>query len=371
MSWQLVTENEVFAEILAAHSDAKAVVIDTEFMRTDTFYAKAALIQLCFVGSEEAWLIDPLTVSDLSPLAELLENPHITKILHSPSEDLEVFQHLLGCLPRPLFDSQRAAACLGLGFGLGYRGLIEQLTGAQIPKEETRSNWLRRPLSDAQLEYAAQDVLPLARLYPRLHQELLDGGRLEWVLEDSESAVQVALAPAAPPHLRIKSAWKLKPVQLARLAALCAWREERAVVVDKPRNWILHDKSCLALAERGARSEADLATIPDMPASVVRKQGATLLTVLQQAEASGDTVPPLPEPLSAQQRNTVKAMKKKVAGIAQEWQVAPEILLTGKDYELLVRLAEPGAVIAEPVTWAGWRRQPLIEPLLEIANAAR
>lgn len=371
MSWELVTDSGTLVAIIEAHAGADAVVIDTEFMRQSTFYPQAALIQLCFVGSEQAWLVDPLALSDLSPLVQLLDDPALTKVLHSPSEDLEVFQHLLDCLPRPLFDSQRAAAFLGLGFGLGYRGLIEQLTGAQLPKEETRSDWLRRPLSAAQLEYAAQDVVPLAQLYPRMRQDLLDAGRLEWVLEDSESAVQAALSPPAPPHLRVKSAWKLKQVQLARLAALCEWREERARAVDKPRNWILHDKSCLALAERGASNEAELARIPDMPASVVRKQGATLLTLLQHAEASDVIVPPLPGPLTAQQRDTVKAMKKQVAAIAEEWQVAPEILLAGKDYELIVRLAEQGGGLDEPITWAGWRRQPLIEPLLQFAKDAK
>lgn len=369
MSWRLLTDTAELNSVLQEYSSAEAVVIDTEFMRRDTFYPQAALIQLCFVGSEQAWLIDPLAVPDLSALTALLTNPAVVKILHSPSEDFEVFQHFLGCLPRPLFDSQRAAAFIGLGFGLGYRGLIESLTGIALSKEETRSDWLQRPLTDSQLEYAAQDVVPLARVYPQLRDDLQAAGRLDWVLEDSDNAVAAVLAPPAAPHLRVKSAWKLREQQLTRLAAICEWREQRARTVDKPRNWILHDKNCLALAERGARTEADLSAIEDMPASIVRKQGQVLLELLQQAEADNKTIQPLPQPLSAQQRDTVKKLKKRVAEIAQQLDIAPEALLTGKDYELLVRLAAGTSALVEPTTWAGWRQVLLIEPLRQLANA--
>ena len=138
------------------------VALDTEFMRVDTFYPIAGLLQ---VGDgQRAYLVDPLVVKDWAPFAELLEDPAVTKVLHSCSEDLEVFLRLTGALPAPLFDTQLAAGYLNIGFSMGYSRLVKEVLDIDLPKGETRSDWLQRPLSETQISYAAEDAQHLAEV---------------------------------------------------------------------------------------------------------------------------------------------------------------------------------------------------------------
>ncbi|MEE4661559.1 MAG: ribonuclease D [Halieaceae bacterium] len=370
MAHTLVESDAGLAALVEGGQTADAVMVDTEFMRRDTFFPQAALVQLCFSNApEQAWLVDPLAVSDMTPLKNLFANPAIVKVLHSPSEDLEVFQCFLGVQPLPLFDTQRAAAFAGLGFGIGYRPLVEKITGEVLDKGETRSDWLRRPLTESQQAYAAADVLPLLAVYRHLRERLDALDRSDWVFEDSARAVREASEPAAPAYLRIKSAWKLSPQQLAVLAAVCDWREQRARQLDKPRSWILPDKVCFALAQRTPANAAELRGVPDMPQAVARKQGEALLDLISDAGRHTDHDLPEPpgRPLDAEQRARLKAVKQKAAELARAWQVEPEALLSSKDYELMVRL-QGHAGDDMPDRWSGWRREALIEPLLAVAR---
>ena len=169
MEWELIESDDALHAMLDGVADCTVVAIDTEFMRRNTFYPQVALVQLCF--GDKAWLVDPLQITDPSPLAQLLVNPAVTKVLHSASEDLEVFGHWLGVLPDPLFDSQRASALLDRGFGLGYRALVQAICDVDLPKGETQSNWLQRPLTESQCEYAAQDVAWLLPVWRDLYQQ--------------------------------------------------------------------------------------------------------------------------------------------------------------------------------------------------------
>ena len=370
MAHSLVVADADLAQLVQDGSAASAVMVDTEFMRRDTFFPQPALLQLCFTNMpDQAWLIDPLEIEDLTPLRSLFGNTEIVKVLHSASEDLEVFQRWLGVQPTPLFDTQRAAAFAGIAFSIGYRALVEQFTGEVLDKGETRSDWLRRPLTASQMMYAAADVLPLVNVYEQLRTRLDALERTDWVFEDSGLAAAEASRPAAPFHLKIKSAWKLNRRQLASLAAVCEWREQRARALDKPRSWILADKVCYALAERGPANLSELRSVPDMPQAVVRKQGETLLDLV--AEAHGlpaDRLPaPLQSPLDAGQRSLLKALKRRAAEIAKGWNIEPEALLPSKDYELLVRMRdEPSSEL--PERWTGWRQDAVILPLLSLSR---
>ena len=169
------------------------VAVDTEFVRAETFYPIAGLIQ---VGDgEQAVLIDPLAITDWAPLVALLEAPSVVKVLHACSEDLEVFSRLCGALPSPLFDTQLAAAFLGMDFSMGYSRLVSELLQIDLPKDETRSDWLQRPLSAAQVEYAARDAQHLAELYRIMAPRLEAAGLTDWLLADT--AEQVSAISAA------------------------------------------------------------------------------------------------------------------------------------------------------------------------------
>jgi ribonuclease D len=301
----------------------------------------------------------------------MLTRPGLVKVLHSASEDLEVFQRWLGELPEPLFDTQRAAALLDMGFGLGYRGLVHLLCDVDLPKGETRSDWLQRPLTDAQCDYAAQDVTWLLAVWRELEARCREQGKLEWVLSDGADALRAARSSGLHGyHRRVRNAWKLGPRQLRTLEAICEWREATARRQDKPRGWIIDDKACLQLAQNLPGSRNALRSTVDMPPAALRRYGDELLAlVADQVDIPDSNLPdPLPRPLDGRQRELVKKLKSRVREIGAELQVAPEALLQSGDYEILVRQAD-GERAALPLHWRGWRRDCVIEPLKKVLAA--
>jgi len=218
VSWTLVESDAALAPVLERLSTCPELAVDTEFMRRNTYYPQVALLQLC--GGDEAFLVDPLRIEDLDGLRALLTAPAVTKLLHSCSEDLEVFRCWLGVLPEPLVDTQRAAALLGEAFGLGYRALVERLCGISLDKGETRSDWLRRPLSDSQCHYAALDVTELLPAWRVLRERAEDRGRVAWVLEEGEEARAALAERERDLHGRIKGAGRLSPRQTEVLRRL-------------------------------------------------------------------------------------------------------------------------------------------------------
>ena len=362
MQWQLIESDHALRTLLQRFSGAPAVAVDTEFMRRSTFYPQVALVQLCF--GDEAWLVDPLQVSDLQPLRELLQAAKTVKVLHSPSEDLEVFDRWVGVLPEPLFDTQRAAGLLNLGFGMGYRALVLACEGVDVPKEETRSDWLQRPLTAAQCEYAAQDVAHLLPLWRRLAADCEAQGKFEWVLADGEDALAAYRAPGDHGVSRIKSAWKLDRRATGRLYALCAWRDATARQRDKPRGWIIDDAACLGLAEKDPQSHTSLEKLGLLSPGSLRRDGAALLQLLAaQRELPEEALPQrLPQPLDPAGRKSLQALKQWSREIAAELGTVPEALLAARDYEVLLR-QHRGEALEDPPSWSGWRHERVIVPL--------
>src|SRR5687768_3648288 len=184
--------------------------LDTEFIRERTYWPQLALVQIAIgdAGSAQTvLLIDPLVPGMTTALAPILANESILKVMHSPSEDLVAFRHACGVVPKPLFDTQQAAALAGIGAGVGYQKLVEQLTGVALAKGETRSDWLRRPLSPSQLEYAADDVRHLFEMHDILDGMLDKLDRRAWLAEDAVRTVLNAEneAPERWPHLSLRS----------------------------------------------------------------------------------------------------------------------------------------------------------------------
>ena len=364
MQWQLIESSEALRLLIEQESSCDVVIVDTEFMRRNTFYPEVALVQLCFVTgdsvSDMAWLIDPLKIDSPEPLAALLTNPDVLKVLHSASEDLEVFQRWLGVLPQPLFDTQRAAALLDRGFGLGYRALVQDICAVDIPKGETRSDWLQRPLTESQCDYAGLDVTWLLLVWRELNEQCVLQEKLHWVLADGSDAISVLGTDVYKLHTRIKTAWKLNSRQLGALIAVCRWREETARSRNKPRSWIIDDQACLKLAVEDPRTVNALRDDIGLPSPVVRRHGEELLDLLTAHREVPDLDLPvkLPPPLDAAQRDQVKKLKAEVREIAVTLAVAPEVLVYSKDYELLLREAQ-GDVFELPAHWLGWRKEAI------------
>ena len=168
----------------------KVLGIDTEFVRERTYRAELGLVQVS--NGETAWLVDPVKLDSLEPLHRLLSNPDIIKILHSGSEDLEVLLSTVGALPSPLVDTQVACAMLGQPLQMGYHTTVQWLFEIEVDKEQTRSNWCRRPLTESQLHYAAMDVVLLPEMYETLRARLEEKGRWAWLEEETARAQQNA-----------------------------------------------------------------------------------------------------------------------------------------------------------------------------------
>ena len=345
------------------------LALDTEFIRTDTFYPRPGLLQ-CSVGAD-CYLLDPLAIDDFAPLAELFQDPDITKVLHAPGEDLEVFDRLLGVLPSPLLDTQVGAALAGHDFSLSYQRLCETLLGETVEKGETRSDWLQRPLTPGQCHYAALDVAWLPQLAAQLQRQLADLGRLSWWEEEGELALAGYRQLPAPEqyYRKVKGAWRLDALGLAVLAAVITWREYRARERNIPRSWLLKDSLALDIAERRPQQLDQLRALGVAP-KTLQREGETLLKVIHQALAlPADQRPPaLAEPLPRALAPLLKALKKCARERAGALQLPLEILVRNRDYEALLQDWQPGRPVTLPPSLQGWRRPVVADALVAILD---
>jgi len=343
-----------------------AVALDTEFMRSRTFYPLPALVQLG--DGKRCYLIDNLAIEDLDPLRALLLDTGVVKIMHSCSEDLETLDRLLGAVPAPIFDTQIAAAITGMGAGLGYAATVSQLLQIDLPKSETRSDWLQRPLSESQKNYAALDVAWLPLVYALLLKTLREQGRLEWLQEDCAAVVDAANTPEAPElyYRKVKGAWRLRPNQLAVLQDLCAWREREARARNIPRNHLLKENVCMSLAQAMPKYLATLSQ-PGLEGKTLRKYGDTLLEVIARASEREDLPQRLPQPLNREQGEVLKRLRQKVNALAEAAGLPPEILVRKKELEQLVQADNPQL----DGRLTGWRRAIVGEPLIDELQSLR
>ena len=364
--YQYVADDETLATAMRGFSQAKAVALDTEFMRVNTYYPRVALMQI--YDGETCCLIDPLTVKDLSPLIDLLGNPGILKVLHSCSEDMEIFQHSLGMLPHNVIDTQIAAAALGVGFTISYQALVEHYLGMTLPKDETRSDWLKRPLSASQLDYAARDVIHLLEVWHRQEAELADTPKAEWVVAESSGLGKNmrTFGPAEETYLKVNGFKYLDRRQLNVLQTLCTWREEKARKENLPRYWIVNDKSLLAIVRENLTGKGGLRSVAGMTAGQIKKYADEIF--FQQTRARQMPEAECPEPLTSKggpvDKNLMKRLKAVVTERAEALKVAPELLAKRRHLEQLLSSTDGQGNFQLPAALTGWRESVIGEPLL-------
>jgi len=342
---------------------ASRLAVDTEFMRERTYRAQLCLVQVA--SDTDCYLVDPLAGLDLAPLFATLADRGRPKILHAARQDLEVLLQSGGYVPAPVFDTQVAAALLGLPPQVGYAELIARRLGHSIDKGQTRTDWSRRPLTDAQLAYAADDVRHLLELHTDLAAALAAQGRAAWHAEDCAALEDPALYRTEPADAwrRLRGLGRLRPREQAVARALAGWREQRAIDSDKPRGWILADEALYALATQAPSSRADLESVPALAPGTMRKRGDELLALMAEARRSAgaaSVVPPTQRPTPEQNR-LVAALQQEVRAVATELELSPEVLATRRDVEALAfgSRGEPGAL-------HGWRRAVIGERLLAL-----
>lgn len=341
-------------------SECAWIVLDTEFLREKTYYPKLCLVQVA--SADEVACIDPLALPDLAPLLALLADPSITKVLHSARQDMEIFYHLAGTPPAPVFDTQVAAPLLGFADQIGYANLVRELTGVTLDKLHTRADWSQRPLSAEQLRYAAEDVIHLVTVYRELHARLEARGRLDWLADDFRQLSDPALYAAHPEQAwrRIRGINRLRGASLAILQALAAWREQQAQRVDRPRGWLLKDEVMIDIARHKPDTLQALGNIRGTSEGLLKRSGTELLELVSRAAQTRPV--PLPDDgervrLDERQQALVDVMMAVVRITALENELNPAMLASRKQLEALLGGDSSGGVMQ------GWRRKLVGERL--------
>lgn len=344
---------------------APALAFDTEFVRERTFFPGLGLIQVS--DGHRHVLVDPLAV-DTQPLREILVAPEIVKVFHSCGEDLEALYHRFEIFPQPLFDTQIAAAFAGLGSSLAYGALVEELFGVELPKGETRSNWLRRPLTGDQKRYAALDVAYLLPIYRKLQDALRELGRQAWVGQEVEQLAGASRFLPDPETVYLDFArWTMSRRELGVLRAVSAWREREARRRDLPRNFVLPKEALAQLARQRPRSPKDLAAVKGLRPADCQRHGTAVLHLIAEAlaQASGELPSKLPRPVDlTPYRDDVHRFRRALAAKAAELGIPPEMLASRKSAENLMRRAVTGADPLLPADLTDWRRSS-IGPILD------
>lgn len=354
---QLVEEAAQLDDLCAQWLELPALAIDTEFVRERTFFPGLGLIQVN--DGQRNLLIDPLAIEDLEPFGRVLAAPGVTKILHSCSEDLEVFFHRFGGVPSSLFDSQIAATLAGLGMSLGYGNLVHQLCGVEVPKGETRSNWLQRPLRPAQLSYAALDVAYLLPIYGYLSKRLDELGRSTWLDDEMQRLADTSRFLPDPEEVFLQMGHPgLTRRELAVLRAAAAWRERKARAKDLPRNFVLPKAALVEMAKRRPRNRQDLEAIGSLRPADRKRRGDTLLRIVRDVQR----LPPemLPERLRrpldlSAHRGQLDALRKGIQRRAKDLGLPPEFLASRKVAEKILRRHLSGKRPAVPEDLSNWR----------------
>lgn len=345
-----------------------SIGLDTEFIRERTYWPQLALVQIALGESaDDILLVDPLVPGMCDALAPLLVDPAVLKIMHSASEDLVAFKHACGVLPTPLFDTQIAAALAGVGGGMGYQKLVQAVADVALAKGETRSDWLRRPLSASQLEYAADDVLHLHALHRHLDATLEAQGRSTWLQEDCARLLATVADDEGErwPHLSLRSAQFLDAEGQRRLLRLLRWRDVQARRSDRPRSWILDNELAFAIARAAPRERAGLQAILDATPKAPRSLGDALFAALATPLAD-EADAPLARGDDRDKKH-LRALQDAVAAASAELGL-PEGLLASR--RLLEGLQDGGGW-SGPL--AGWRRgilEPRVAPLLAAGETA-
>ena len=366
----VITDNTALLEICNLAQQQSAVALDTEFMRVSTYFPKLGLIQL--YDSERVSLIDPLAITDFSPFVALLSNPKVLKILHSCSEDLLVFLQKFDQLPRPMIDTQIMARFLGLGTSAGLAKLAEQYLNIEIDKAATRTNWIKRPLSDIQLQYAAGDVWYLLPLYHILEKELAKTPWEQAVRDDCELALskthKLQERDSEKAYLDIPNVWKLNPLELSRLRILAQWRQNVGIERDLALSYIVKSDNLWKVAKNNPRNTSEMLEM-GLTENEVRVRGKKILQLLAQARriSSNDYPKPI-ERISEDPRykKTIRLLQEKVNSLMPEG-LTPEIVASKRTLEELIKWVWKYDCSQDklPELLIGWRK-PIGEKLVDV-----
>ncbi len=359
-----VDSDVLLTDMVEALQNEPLLAVDTEFMRTDTYYPIAALIQVA--GPDSIYLVDPLALSTLEPLRCLFYGEQLEAIvLHSCSEDLEVFKTLWQAVPTKIFDTQIAAAHLNLERQPSLQKLLSILLGVDLPKDETRSNWLQRPLTDNQKQYAALDVAYLLEVYRTLNEKLELLGRASWVVEDCQTLTDKYSASIDFDSLyqSVGSGWKLNGQQLAVLKSIVAWRDRTAIEKNRPKGHVIKDATLFEIAERMPKTRSAVALCETVSPGQAKRFGEVLSDMVSKACSQDAASYPklLDKPFNRAHKALAKQMKEIAEKAAEELDMPTERLASRKLLERYAKAKLNNTPI--PKELSGWRFDVLVKEL--------
>jgi ribonuclease D len=351
----LVTDTQALAALCDRLAHEPFVTVDTEFMREKTYYPELCLVQLA--GETEVAIVDAQSPGlDLAPLGELFANPDVSKVFHAARQDIEIFVQKFDAVPAPMFDTQVAAMVDGFGDQAGYDSLVASLAGGTIDKAHRFSDWSARPLSRAQLDYAAADVTWLRIVYRKLRERLDDDGRLAWVAEEMAILTNPATYRVDP-----ETAWERLKVRgnnrrfLALVRVLAAWREREAQRINIPRQRLLKDETLMEIAAIAPATSEALGRARGISRGFAEgATGTSLLdsvaTVLAQSESD---LPPAPRQRESARPSAalVALLKVLLAARCEEHHVAPKLVASSDDIERIAQEEDEDVPALH-----GWRR---------------
>jgi ribonuclease D len=368
--FRLVTEISELRTIISVARAEQGLAIDTEFLREKTYRARLCLVQLA--TSQNVWIVDSLRAG-ISGIGELLADPSMEIVLHSGRQDLELLVELTDEIPRNVFDVQIAAGFVGLGASLPYGRLIEDVLGVTLTKGEAYTDWCRRPLSDSQLQYAADDVRYLPEASRELKKRLADLGRADWMTEEMASFEDPGTYEKDPGAAwkRVSGRGSLGGRQLAVLRELAAWREKTARERDIPRGWLIKDHVLVEIARRSPGSMSVLQRIRGLGDRQVSRWGTSILAVVAAGrDADPIAIPPAPpRPLLARARMLAGLADAVVRARCEKAQVAPELAATRAELESL--LIDSFDQTPDPRfhrTLRGWRKDVVGDAVVALAS---
>ena len=356
----LITHAEQLHDLIDSLQTTDVIGLDTEFVRERTYYPCFCLVQIS--SPERIDCVDPLALETVEPLQAILSHPKITKIFHSARQDLEVLLHHFGALPVNLADTQLAAAFVGYADQIGYAKLVQEICHVNLPKDATRTDWSRRPLSADQIRYAADDVVFLRKVHEHLIEQLEQRGRLSWYQEDCHELLNPGFYSVQPDNAwkKIAGTQPLTECVRHRLQSLACWRETSAQQFNVPRAWIIKDELLLQIALSSVRK----------PGLIMPLRGLKTQSQHQLSESFQDLVsnlPPLDQPSDAhlpldprrdpERKKLMQSLSEMVRNTASELDIHASVLASKRDLDALLDHPDECRILR------GWRLPIIGHPL--------
>jgi ribonuclease D len=366
---RLIADTKSLTEFCKSLAGTEYVTVDTEFMREKTYWAKLCLVQVA--GPNESQAIDALAEGiSLKPLFNLMADKKVMKVFHAARQDLEIFYHLMGALPEPVFDTQVAAMVCGFGESVGYETLVSKLLrGARVDKGSRFTDWSLRPLSDRQVKYALDDVIHLRAIYEKLRAKLKANGHADWLEEEMATVTNPKTYAMEPDqaYRRIKTR-SASPRFVGVLKELAAWREREAQHLDLPRNRVLRDEALVEIAHQTPATVEDLTRTRGLGKKLAEgERGVAMLTAVKRGLTMPEDELPKVTPRTDLPRGVgpvVDLLKVLLKMKCEEFEVAQKLVASADEVERIAAFGEKADVPA----LKGWRRQVFGEDALKLRD---